>query len=192
MLGFTRKEDPKMDPKRRQEFVDLQLEAVMMRYFLVDCPPDDMSRRRSILVQCGGSFLRLRRELGSSSIRSLLDYLAATERDLHEIGKPDAPVLPPPPAVDAALVLKLAWEMDEIEFSVLTAKCLRSKNIFFIDELVQKTEDDLLKTKNFGRPRLREVKTLLATLGLSLGMKLDEATIAAVRAKIVQRGGGTK
>lgn len=182
-----------MDPKERNaEVVDGMLFVAMYRWYLRGAPAVELKERADLIESCGQQLLDLRRKLGDGGMRALLDNLDRVEKDLEKLAEPDVPALPPPPAVDAALVLKLAWEMDEIEFSVLTAKCLRSKNIFFIDELVQKTEDDLLKTKNFGRPRLREVKTLLATLGLSLGMKLDEATIAAVRAKIVQRGGGTK
>ena len=51
--------------------------------------------------------------------------------------------------------------------------CLQSANIKYIGDLVQKTEAEMLKTKNFGRKSLKEIKELLAEMGLSLGMKLD-------------------
>ena len=54
-----------------------------------------------------------------------------------------------------------------------SANCLQNANIKLIGELVQKTEAEMLKTKNFGRKSLREIKEILATMGLSLGMKLD-------------------
>lgn len=63
--------------------------------------------------------------------------------------------------------------VDELELSVRSANCLQNANIKLIGELVQKTEADMLKTKNFGRKSLREIKEILATMGLQLGMKLD-------------------
>lgn len=63
--------------------------------------------------------------------------------------------------------------VDELELSVRSANCLQNANIKLIGELVQKTEADMLKTKNFGRKSLREIKEILATMNLQLGMKLD-------------------
>ena len=63
--------------------------------------------------------------------------------------------------------------VDELELSVRSANCLQNANIRFIGELVQKTEAEMLKTKNFGRKSLKEIKEILAEMGLSLGMKLD-------------------
>jgi DNA-directed RNA polymerase subunit alpha len=63
--------------------------------------------------------------------------------------------------------------VDELELSVRSANCLQNANITLIGELVQKSEQDMLKTKNFGRKSLKEIKEILATMGLSLGMKLD-------------------
>ena len=54
-----------------------------------------------------------------------------------------------------------------------SANCLQNANIKYIGELVQKTEAEMLKTKNFGRKSLKEIKEILAEMGLSLGMKLD-------------------
>jgi DNA-directed RNA polymerase subunit alpha len=62
--------------------------------------------------------------------------------------------------------------VDELELSVRSANCLQNANIKYIYELVEKTEADLLKTKNFGRKSLNEVKEVLTEMGLSLGMKL--------------------
>ncbi len=61
----------------------------------------------------------------------------------------------------------------ELELSVRAANCLQNANITLIGELVQKTEAEMLKTKNFGRKSLKEIKELLAEMGLQLGMKLD-------------------
>lgn len=63
--------------------------------------------------------------------------------------------------------------VDELELSVRSANCLQNANITYIGELVQKTEAEMLKTKNFGRKSLKEIKEILAEMGLSLGMKLD-------------------
>ncbi len=64
--------------------------------------------------------------------------------------------------------------VEELELSVRSYNCLKNANIRTIRELVQKTEGEMLKTKNFGRKSLNEIKEILATLGLSLGMKLDQ------------------
>jgi DNA-directed RNA polymerase subunit alpha len=63
--------------------------------------------------------------------------------------------------------------VDELELSVRSANCLQNANITLIGELVQKSEQDMLKTKNFGRKSLKEIKEILATMGLGLGMKFD-------------------
>jgi DNA-directed RNA polymerase subunit alpha len=63
--------------------------------------------------------------------------------------------------------------VNELELSVRAANCLRNASIRYIGELVQKTEQEMLKTKNFGRKSLNEIKDILAEMGLSLGMKLD-------------------
>ncbi len=63
--------------------------------------------------------------------------------------------------------------VDELELSVRSANCLQNANIRFIGELVQKTEGEMLKTKNFGRKSLNEIKTMLEKMDLRLGMRLD-------------------
>ncbi len=64
--------------------------------------------------------------------------------------------------------------VEELELSVRSYNCLKNANITTIRELVQKTEQDMLKTKNFGRKSLNEIKEILGVMGLSLGMKFDE------------------
>jgi DNA-directed RNA polymerase subunit alpha len=63
--------------------------------------------------------------------------------------------------------------VSELELSVRSANCLKNANITLIGELVQKTEAEMLKTKNFGRKSLNEIKSILDEMGLYLGMKLD-------------------
>jgi len=64
--------------------------------------------------------------------------------------------------------------VEELELSVRSYNCLKNANITTIRELVQKTEQEMLKTKNFGRKSLSEIKEILTAMGLSLGMKFDE------------------
>jgi len=63
--------------------------------------------------------------------------------------------------------------VDELEFSVRSQNCLQNADIKYIGELVQKTEQEMLKTKNFGHKSLNEIKEILREMGLELGMKLD-------------------
>jgi len=63
--------------------------------------------------------------------------------------------------------------VDELELSVRSANCLKHANIRLIGDLVQKTEAEILATKNFGRKSLNEIKDILSEMGLSLGMKLE-------------------
>ena len=63
--------------------------------------------------------------------------------------------------------------VEELELSVRSANCLKNADIFNIYQLVQKTESEMLKTKNFGRKSLNEIKEVLSEMGLSLGMKLE-------------------
>ncbi len=63
--------------------------------------------------------------------------------------------------------------VDELELSVRSANCLKNSNIRYIYELVQKTETEMLKTKNFGRKSLNEIKEILTGMGLTLGTKLE-------------------
>jgi DNA-directed RNA polymerase subunit alpha len=64
--------------------------------------------------------------------------------------------------------------VDELELSVRSANCLKNADILKIYQLVQKTEPEMLKTKNFGRKSLNEIKEVLSEMGLSLGMQLEE------------------
>ena len=73
--------------------------------------------------------------------------------------------------------------VDELELSVRSANCLQNANITLIGELVQKTEQDMLKTKNFGRKSLKEIKEILSTMGLGLGMKFESWPLMVERWK---------
>jgi DNA-directed RNA polymerase subunit alpha len=71
------------------------------------------------------------------------------------------------------LLEHLNRSVDELELSVRSANCLKNSSIRYIYELVQKTEAEMLKTKNFGRKSLNEIKEILTAMGLALGTKLD-------------------
>jgi len=74
---------------------------------------------------------------------------------------------------DEPLNENLFRSVEELELSVRSANCLQNANIHLIGELVQRTESEMLKTKNFGRKSLKEIKEILADMGLSLGMRID-------------------
>jgi len=73
------------------------------------------------------------------------------------------------PAVDPILLRPV----DDLELTVRSANCLKAENIFYIGDLIQRSENELLKTPNLGRKSLNEIKEVLASRGLTLGMKLD-------------------
>lgn len=88
----------------------------------------------------------------------------------------DAPAEVKPAAASAAGGVAneaLLKPVSELELSVRSANCLQNANIKYIYELVSKTEGEMLRTKNFGRKSLNEIKEILSTMGLGLGMKVD-------------------
>ncbi len=76
---------------------------------------------------------------------------------------------PSAPVVDPILLRPV----DELELTVRSANCLKAENIYYIGDLIQRTETELLKTPNLGRKSLNEIKDVLAARGLTLGMKLE-------------------
>lgn len=81
----------------------------------------------------------------------------------------EIPVVKPQPPVDPIL----RRPVDDFELTVRSANCLKAENIYYIGDLIQRTENELLKTPNLGRKSLNEIKEVLGTHGLTLGMKLD-------------------
>jgi DNA-directed RNA polymerase subunit alpha len=82
----------------------------------------------------------------------------------------------------------LTRPVEELELSVRSANCLKNSNIHHIYELVEKTETEMLKTKNFGRKSLNEIKEILAGMGLSLGMKLEGVPIGEAAKRKAAKG----
>ena len=73
------------------------------------------------------------------------------------------------PQIDSVLLRPV----DDLELTVRSANCLKAENIYYIGDLIQRTETELLKTPNLGRKSLNEIKEVLASRGLTLGMKLE-------------------
>ncbi len=116
---------------------------------------------------------------GSVTPRDAVSLSAKLIRDhlnifinLEEMGDLQADALADTPR--AALNENLDKSVEELELSVRSYNCLKNANIRTIRELVQKTEGEMLKTKNFGRKSLNEIKEILTGMGLSLGMRLDQ------------------
>jgi DNA-directed RNA polymerase subunit alpha len=99
--------------------------------------------------------------------RHLTIFMTADDADEIEDETPVA-------VATAASNEHLDKSVEELELSVRSYNCLKNANIRTIRELVQKTESEMLRTKNFGRKSLNEIKEILAGMGLSLGMKLDQ------------------
>lgn len=115
---------------------------------------------------------------GSLSPEESVSQAAQILRDHLEIfvnfKEETRPELPTVDVDRVRLIENLKRSVDELELSVRSYNCLKNANIRNIGELVQKTEAEMLKTRNFGRKSLNEIKEILETMGLSLGMKLDE------------------
>ena len=82
---------------------------------------------------------------------------------------------PPPKEVDEEADIDpiLLRPVDELELTVRSANCLKAENIYYIGDLIQRTETELLKTPNLGRKSLNEIKEVLASRGLTLGARLE-------------------
>ncbi len=98
--------------------------------------------------------------------RILMDQLSVFA-DLK--GTPSVTEAPRAPAIDPILLRPV----DDLELTVRSANCLKAENIYYIGDLIQRTETELLKTPNLGRKSLNEIKDVLASKGLTLGMRLE-------------------
>jgi len=91
----------------------------------------------------------------------------------------DSPSVAPQQGSDVDPIL--LRPVDDLELTVRSANCLKAENIYYIGDLVQRTEVELLKTPNLGKKSLTEIKDVLASKGLSLGMRLDNWPPASLR-----------
>ena len=105
-----------------------------------------------------------------SSAKILVEQLAVfAQLEGNELAAFDSPAPRNAVQVDPILLRPV----DELELTVRSANCLKAENIFYIGDLIQRTENELLKTPNLGRKSLNEIKEVLASRGLTLGMKLE-------------------
>lgn len=88
-----------------------------------------------------------------------------------------------PQAVEPEIDPILMRPVDDLELTVRSANCLKAENIYYIGDLIQRTEVELLKTPNLGKKSLTEIKDVLASRGLSLGMRLDNWPPASLKAQ---------
>ena len=115
-----------------------------------------------------------------SSAKILVEQLAVfAQLEGNELAAFDAP----PPRSTAQVDPILLRPVDELELTVRSANCLKAENIFYIGDLIQRTENELLKTPNLGRKSLNEIKEVLASRGLTLGMKLEGWPPSGLEAK---------
>lgn len=91
------------------------------------------------------------------------------------------PVQPQVDEKKLKMITNLSKSVEELELSVRSYNCLKNANIQTIAELVQKGDTEMLKTRNFGRKSLNEIKEILEEMGLSLGMKLDEDDLKQIQ-----------
>lgn len=105
-----------------------------------------------------------------SSAKILVEQLAVFAQ--LEGGDVDA-ITSPPTRSSEKFDPILLRPVDELELTVRSANCLKAENIYYIGDLIQRTENELLKTPNLGRKSLNEIKEVLASRGLTLGMRLE-------------------
>jgi DNA-directed RNA polymerase subunit alpha len=103
-----------------------------------------------------------------AAARLLIEQLTSFA-DLKGVALPSEQPRVTSPQVDPILTRPV----DELELTVRSANCLKAENIYYIGDLIQRTETELLKTPNLGRKSLNEIKDVLAARGLTLGMKLE-------------------
>jgi len=121
---------------------------------------------------------------GSVTARDAVSLAAKLIRDHFTIfvgldEAADQPLEGAPDQLSAAVNENLDKSVEELELSVRSYNCLKNANIRTLRELVEKTEGDMLKTKNFGRKSLNEIKEILHSMGLSLGMRVDQPAAQA-------------
>jgi DNA-directed RNA polymerase subunit alpha len=154
----------KVDPARVGKRIDY--ERLMLELWTTGAirPADALSQAAKIMRDHLGIFLNIVDE-------PLEKEQAPAKKEIPFLGQADV----------------LAKTIDHLELSVRSNNCLRSAGIERIYQLVQKTEDELLKTKNFGRKSLAEIKETLANLGLSLNLELHPKLIEKVQAELDER-----
>jgi DNA-directed RNA polymerase subunit alpha len=114
--------------------------------------------------------------LGAKLVRDHLSIFINLDDPIDALGELDSDIL------QATANDHLDKSVEELELSVRSYNCLKNANIRTIRELVEKTEPEMLRTKNFGRKSLNEIKEILKSMGLGLGIRFDHAEAAEVEA----------
>jgi DNA-directed RNA polymerase subunit alpha len=126
----------------------------------------------------------------ASILIELLTFFILEEEDLEEENiSMEEGSLVSVSGEDPIFNANLLKSVDELELSVRSYNCLKNANIKAIADLVQKTEQEMLRTKNFGRKSLNEIKEILHTMGLRLGMRVD---LEALNKEAVMQSGGVE
>ncbi len=172
-------------------------EALPINAMLIDAdfsPVERANFRVETLATSSGPAERLLLELWTDGSVSPEAAVAEASRILEDQFNllTDFMHIPPPeteqgetgvePALRTELNEHLFRSVDELELSVRASNCLKTASIRTIADLVQRSESELLKTKNFGKKSLNEIKTILGEMGLSLGMRLDPEELERLRA----------
>lgn len=114
----------------------------------------------------------------------MIDYLLLFSLDEEDSSNEDITTHQVSKNQEESFNPNLLKHVDELELSVRSSNCLKNANIDTIAELVQKTENEMLKTKNFGRKSLVEIREILESMNLRFGMKIDEDYLEMMREKM--------
>ena len=138
-----------------------------MQKVTIDVPPTV----RGLVFDCDGTIADTMPAHYRAWVAALGEYdVEFPEALFYEMGGMPTPV--EAQADTNQLNRYLLKKVDELELSVRSANCLKNDNIIYIGDLVQKTEAEMLRTPNFGRKSLNEIKEVLASMGLRLGMDI--------------------
>ena len=104
---------------------------------------------------------------------TILHLLAALDAGVLQVADLQGTAQPAAERMSPQVDPILLRPVDDLELTVRSANCLKAENIYYIGDLIQRTETELLKTPNLGRKSLNEIKEVLASRGLTLGARLD-------------------
>lgn len=162
--------------------LDADFSPVRRVNFHVEPLPDARAERLLVEVFTDGSVTP---EVAVGEASRLLDEHFGFFTEFHEAPREEEQARESGVETVAGVDLNdnLFRNVDELELSVRASNCLKTASIRTIADLVQRTESELLKTKNFGKKSLNEIKTILGEMGLSLGMRLDPGEVDRLRAQ---------
>jgi DNA-directed RNA polymerase subunit alpha len=116
----------------------------------------------------------------------LIDHILLFSLEADEELKEEEPLLPEEPKSESEFNMNLLKSVDELELSVRSYNCLKNASIETIADLVQKSENEMLKTKNFGRKSLVEIKEILKSMNLRFGLKIDKEMLEKMKKELAK------